>query len=40
MIARGSLGNPWCFLPENYEPTWQERLDVMRDHMERMVATK
>ncbi len=40
MIARGSLGNPWCFLPENYEPTWQERLDVMREHMERMVATK
>lgn len=40
MIARGSLGNPWCFLPENYEPTWQERLDVMREHMERMVGTK
>jgi tRNA-dihydrouridine synthase B len=40
MIARGSLGNPWCFLPGNYEPTWEERLGVMREHMSRMVATK
>lgn len=40
MIARGALGNPWCFLPENYEPTWQERLNVMREHMARMVETK
>lgn len=40
MIARASLGNPWCFLPGNYEPTWIERLAVMREHMERMVATK
>jgi tRNA-dihydrouridine synthase B len=40
MIARGSLGNPWCFLPGNYEPTWQERLAVMSEHMERMVTSK
>lgn len=40
MIARASLGNPWCFLPGNYEPTWQERLAVMADHMARMVASK
>ncbi len=40
MIARGALGNPWCFLPGNYEPTWQERLSVMREHMSRMVTTK
>ncbi len=40
MIARWSLGNPWCFLPGNYEPEWQERLLVMQEHMDRMVATK
>jgi len=40
MIARGALGNPWCFLPGNYEPTWEERLTVMAEHMERMVSTK
>jgi tRNA-dihydrouridine synthase B len=40
MIARGSLGNPWCFLPGNYEPTWQERLAVMSEHMEQMVTSK
>lgn len=40
MIARAALGNPWCFLPWNYQPTWDERLSVMREHMERMVATK
>ncbi len=21
MIGRASFGNPWCFLPGNYEPT-------------------
>ncbi len=26
MIARSSLGNPWCFLPENYTPSWIERI--------------
>ncbi len=40
MVARWALGNPWCFLPGNYEPTWQERLAVMSEHMERMVASK
>ncbi len=40
MIARWSLGNPWCFLPGNYEPTWEERLTVMSEHMRRMVETK
>lgn len=40
MIARWSLGNPWCFLPGNYEPTWAERLAVMADHMARMVSSK
>ena len=40
MIARWSLGNPWCFLPWDYEPTWNERLTVMADHMTRMVDSK
>lgn len=40
MIARGALWNPWCFLPENYEPSWTERLTVMSDHMRRMVDSK
>ena len=40
MIARGALGNPWCFLPDNYEPTWQERIGVMAKHMDYMVSSK
>ncbi len=40
MIARHALGNPWCFLPGNYEPTWEERLDIMSEHMRRMVESK
>lgn len=40
MIARGALGNPWCFLPGNYEPTWQERINIMKKHMEYMVSSK
>jgi len=40
MIARGVLGNPWCFLPNNYIPTWSERIAVMGEHMQRMIATK
>jgi tRNA-dihydrouridine synthase B len=40
MIARWSLGNPWCFLPDNYDPTWQERIEVMTKHMEYMVSSK
>lgn len=40
MIARGSLGNPWCFLPGNHTPTWEERLAVMTKHMTYMVDSK
>jgi tRNA-dihydrouridine synthase len=40
MIARGALGNPWCFLPDNYVPTWKERITVMEEHMQRMILTK
>ncbi len=40
MIARGALGNPWCFLPGNYIPTWSERINIMREHMKKMIATK
>lgn len=40
MIARWSLWNPWCFLPDNYEPAWQERIGVMEKHMEYMVSSK
>ncbi|MBX9809817.1 tRNA-dihydrouridine synthase [Candidatus Gracilibacteria bacterium] len=32
MIGRASFGNPWCFLPGNYEPTLGEILDVMKEH--------
>lgn len=32
MIGRASFGNPWCFLPGNYEPTLEEILDTMRTH--------
>lgn len=40
MIARNALWNPWCFLPNNYEPLWEERLKIMQKHMEFMVASK
>lgn len=40
MIARQALWNPWCFLPNNYEPLWEERLKIMQKHMEFMVASK
>lgn len=40
MIARASLGNPWCFLPDNYTPSWVERISVMKEHMQRMITTK
>jgi tRNA-dihydrouridine synthase B len=40
MIARHALGNPWCFLPWDYVPTWQERISVMHEHMRRMVDSK
>lgn len=32
MIGRGSFGNPWCFLPGNYEPTLHEILEIMKKH--------
>lgn len=32
MIGRASFGNPWCFLPWNYEPTLGEILDTMQEH--------
>ncbi len=32
MIGRASFGNPWCFLPGNYEPTLGEILDTMQEH--------
>jgi tRNA-dihydrouridine synthase B len=32
MIGRASFGNPWCFLPDNYEPTLGEILDTMSEH--------
>lgn len=32
MIGRASFGNPWCFLPGNYEPTLDEILTTMREH--------
>ena len=32
MIGRASFGNPWCFLPGNYEPTLDEILTTMQEH--------
>ncbi len=32
MIGRASFGNPWCFLPGKYIPTFSEILDTMRLH--------
>lgn len=32
MIGRASFGNPWCFLPDTYEPTLEEILDTMEYH--------
>lgn len=40
MIARSSLGNPWCFLPNNYTPSWTERIQIMSEHMQKMIDTK
>lgn len=34
MIGRASFGNPWCFLPGNFEPTLGEILDIMWKHGE------
>jgi tRNA-dihydrouridine synthase len=32
MIGRASFGNPWCFLPDRYEPTLGEILETMSRH--------
>jgi tRNA-dihydrouridine synthase B len=49
MIGRGSLGNPWIFREIKYfletgkkleKPTIQERLNVMKKHIELAVADK
>jgi len=40
MIARSSLGNPWCFLSNNYTPSWTERIQIMSEHMQNMIDTK
>jgi tRNA-dihydrouridine synthase len=40
MIGRSSFGNPWCFLPGNYEPTLDEILVTMRDHGELLWKVK
>ncbi len=40
MIGRASFGNPWCFLPENYEPTLWEILSVMREHGDLLWTSK
>lgn len=37
MIGRGALGKPWIFRP-NYEPTIQERYDLMLDHFEKNIS--
>ncbi len=34
MIGRAAFGNPWCFLPGNYEPTLREILETMKFHGE------
>ncbi len=34
MIGRASFGNPWCFLDDNYEPSFSEILDTMQVHGE------
>ncbi len=40
MIGRGALGNPWCFLPDNYSPSWNERIHTMSQHMNMMKDSK
>ncbi len=40
MIARASLGNPWCFLPNNHSPLWVQRISIMTEHMQKMIETK
>jgi len=40
MIGRWSFWNPWCFLPETYNPTLVEILDIMEFHAIKLVETK
>lgn len=40
MIGRWSFGNPWCFLPWNYQPTLEEILKQMEFHATKLVETK
>ena len=40
MIGRCSFGNPWCFLPWNYQPTLEEVLSVMQFHASKLVEVK
>ncbi len=40
MIGRASFGNPWCFLPWNYRPTFKEILKMMERHAKLLVKTK
>lgn len=40
MIGRSSFGNPWCFIPSNYEPTLGEILDTMWDHWDLLWEVK
>lgn len=40
MIARACLWNPWCFLPDEYTPTWIERIGIMKEHMIKMIESK
>ncbi|MHB1459430.1 MAG: tRNA-dihydrouridine synthase, partial [Armatimonadota bacterium] len=47
MVGRGALGNPWIFRQIKYymetgeslpEPTIEERIEVARDHLRRIVS--
>jgi len=36
MIGQGAIGNPWVFTP--YEPTLEEKIEVIKAHLEVMIA--
>ena len=36
MIGQGAIGNPWVFTP--HEPTLKEKIEVMKAHLEMMIA--
>ncbi|HBA44743.1 TPA: hypothetical protein DCZ31_01970 [Patescibacteria group bacterium] len=40
MIGRASFGNPWCFLPGNYVPSFGEILDTMQKHAKLLIELK